>query len=103
MEQRIGQIFSGVISGITSWGLYVELPDTVEGLVHVSKIEGDFFYYREDTYEMTGRDTGKAYRLGQKVNVIVDGVDYFTKIIDFVFVSEGDESDGEGRDEAGRE
>ncbi len=103
MEQRIGQIFTGVISGITSWGIYVELPDTVEGLVHVSKIEGDFFYYREDTYEMAGRDTGKTYRLGQKVNVIVDGVDYNTKTVDFVFALEGDESDGEGRDEACRE
>lgn len=103
MEQRIGQIFTGVISGITSWGIYVELPDTVEGLVHVSKIEGDFFYYREDTYEMAGRDTGKTYRLGQKVNVLVDGVDYNTKTVDFVFALEGDESDGEGRDEACRE
>lgn len=101
MEQRIGQTFEGVISGITSWGIYVELPDTVEGLVHVSKIEGDYFYYREETYEMTGRDTGRTYRLGQKVNVIVDGVDHFTKTIDFIFASEGDESDGKGRDEAG--
>lgn len=101
MEQRIGQTFEGVISGITSWGIYVELPDTVEGMVHVSKIEGDFFYYREETYEMTGRDTGRTYRLGQKVNVIVDGVDHFTKTIDFIFASEGDESDGKGRDEAG--
>lgn len=101
MEQRIGQTFEGVISGITSWGIYVELPDTVEGMVHVSKIEGDFFYYREETYEMTGRDTGRTYRLGQKVNVIVAGVDHFTKTIDFIFASEGDESDGKGRDEAG--
>lgn len=103
MEQRIGQTFAGVISGITSWGIYVELPDTVEGFVHVSKIEGDFFYYREDTYEMTGRDTGRTYRLGQKVHVIVDGVDHFAKTINFVFASEGDENDSEGRDEAGCE
>ena len=101
MEQRIGQTFAGVISGITSWGIYVELPNTVEGLVHISKIEGDFFYYREDTYEMVGKDTGKIYRLGQKVNVIVDGVDHFARTIDFVFASEGDECDGERRDEAG--
>lgn len=91
MEQRIGQTFEGVISGITSWGIYVELANTVEGLIHVSKMEGDFFYYREETYEMLGRDNGKIYRLGQKVNVMVDGVDYFTKTIDFVFASEGDE------------
>ncbi|MCM1126730.1 MAG: ribonuclease R [Lachnospiraceae bacterium] len=103
MEQRIGQTYSGVISGITAWGIYVELPNTVEGLVHVSKIEGDFFYYKEESYEMTGRDTGKTYRLGQKVNVTVDGVDHLARTIDFVFAPEGDESDAEGRDEAGCE
>lgn len=103
MESKIGQIFEGVISGITAWGMYVELPDTVEGLVHVSKIEGDYYFYREETYEMVGRDTGRAYKLGQKVKVMVDGVDHFQKNIDFVLAPEGEESDGEGREEAGSE
>ena len=60
MEGKIGEVFEGVISGITAWGIYVELPDTVEGMIHVSKIEGDYYLYREETYEMVGRDTGKT-------------------------------------------
>ncbi len=91
METKIGQIFDGVISGITAWGMYVELPDTIEGLVPVSKIGEDYFYYKEESFEMVGRDTGKAYRLGQKVKVIVDGVDHMQKTVDFVLAPEGDE------------
>lgn len=103
MEGKIGQIFDGVISGITAWGIYVELPDTVEGLVHVSRIEGDYYLYQEETFEMVGRDTGITFKLGQKVKVKVDGVDHFQKSIDFVLVPEGEESDGEGREETGSE
>ena len=100
MEGKIGEVFEGVISGITAWGIYVELPDTVEGMIHVSKIEGDYYLYREETYEMVGRDTGKTYKLGQKVWIMVDGVDYLQKSIDFVFAPEREESNGEGRKEA---
>ncbi len=84
MERKIGEIFEGVISGITSWGIFVELPNTVEGLLHVSKLAGDFYYYKEDTYEMIGRDTGQCFKLGQKIKVMVDDVDFFQKSIDFV-------------------
>ena len=100
MAGKIGEVFEGVISGITAWGIYVELPDTVEGMIHVSKIEGDYYLYREETYEMVGRDTGKTYKLGQKVWIMVDGVDYLQKSIDFVFAPEREESNGEGRKEA---
>lgn len=44
MAERLGQVFEGVVSGVTEWGIYVELPNTVEGLVHVSKLPGDFLY-----------------------------------------------------------
>ena len=90
IEQRIGQTFEGVISGITAWGIYVELPDTVEGMIHVSKLAGDYFYYEEETYEMVGRDSGMRYKLGQKVAVTVDGVDYFQKSIDFILADTQD-------------
>ncbi len=66
MERHIGQSFSGVISGITAWGIYVELPNTIEGLIHVSNLSGDYFVYDEANYEMVGRDTGKKYKLGQR-------------------------------------
>ncbi len=85
MSYHIGETFEGVISGITSWGIYVELPNTIEGMVHVSKLWGDYFYYKEDTYEMVGKDTGISYKLGQKVKVTVNDVDMSLKTIDFVF------------------
>ena len=58
--ERIGEEYDGVISGITSFGIYVELPNTVEGLIHVSKLPGDFFRYDESRYEMVGDATGKS-------------------------------------------
>lgn len=86
MTKHIGEVFEGVISGVTSWGIYVELPSTIEGMVHVSKLEGDYFYYKEDTYEMVGRDHGVSYKLGQRVKIVVDDVDMTTKTIDFDLV-----------------
>ena len=83
MEDHIGEIYEGVISGITSWGVYVELPNTIEGLIHVSKLPGDYFYYDENTYEMVGQDTGKKYRLGEQIKVCVDSVELNEKVIDF--------------------
>ncbi len=84
MEQHIGEAFSGVISGITAWGIYVELPNTIEGLIHVSNLRGDYFVYDEANYEMVGRDTGKKYKLGQRIPVIVEGTDRLTRTVDFV-------------------
>ena len=83
MEECIGMEFDGVISGITGWGIYVELPNTVEGLVHVSRLSGDYFYYDEKKYEMVGDVTGRAYKLGMPVKVRVLECDRFTKTIDF--------------------
>ncbi|MCM1175920.1 MAG: ribonuclease R [Blautia sp.] len=83
MEGHIGEVFEGVISGITSWGIYVELPNTVEGMIHVSKLPGDYFYYDESAYEMVGQDTGKKYRLGESLQVCVDGVERMTRSVDF--------------------
>lgn len=83
MEERIGEIYEGVISGVTQWGIYVELQNTIEGLVHVSSLPGDFFVYDENTYEMVGRESGVTYKLGQKLTVRVRGVDRLLKTIDF--------------------
>ncbi len=83
MEERIGEEYDGVISGITSFGIYVELPNTVEGLIHVSKLPGDFFRYDESRYEMVGDATGKSYKLGMPVRVRVEDCDRFNRTIDF--------------------
>ena len=90
MEEHLGETFEGVISSITQWGMYVELPNTIEGMVHVSKIPGDYFLYDEQSYEMVGRDTGIKYKLGQKVQVQVEQTDRFLRTIDFILV-EGEE------------
>lgn len=83
MEAYIGEKYEGVISGITSWGLYVELENTVEGLVHISSIPGDYYVYDEKNYELIGRDFGKKYQLGQRVLVKVKGVDRVLGTVDF--------------------
>lgn len=83
MESRIGEVYEGVISGVTEWGFYVELPNTIEGLVHVTTLTDDYFYYNESTYELIGEATGKRYKLGQKIEVIVTGTDKIMRTIDF--------------------
>ena len=83
MEERIGEIYEGVISGITAWGVYVELPNTVEGFIHVSRLPGDYFYYNESKCEMTGEATGMSYRLGMPVKVSVRAADRFNRTVDF--------------------
>lgn len=83
MGNRIGEVFEGVISGVTEWGFYVELPNTVEGLVHVTSLNDDYFHYNESTYELIGEVTGKRYKLGQKIKVIVTGTDKILRTIDF--------------------
>lgn len=101
MEERIGCEFDGVISGITTWGIYVELPNTVEGLIHVSKLPGDYYCYNEGTYEMTGERTGHSFKLGEPVRIRVAGTELLTKTIDFDLVEEL--SDEQGSHEAGGE
>lgn len=86
MEDWIGETYDGVISGVTGWGIYVELPNTVEGLVHVSKLQGDYFVYNETACEMVGQATGKSYKLGMPVKVCVDDCDRFNRTIDFSIV-----------------
>lgn len=97
MEAHLGQVFDGVISGITTWGVFVELPNTVEGLVHVSKLPGDYFYYNESIYEMVGEKTGKSYKLGMPVKVCVEGTDKMTRTVDFSIVE--DDEDGSEEDD----
>jgi len=83
MADRINEEFEGIISGVTEWGVYVELPNTVEGLVHISRLPGDYFVYDESRFEMCGTRHGKKYELGQAVKVRVTAVDSFMRTIDF--------------------
>ena len=83
MKQHIGETFEGVISGVTEWGLYVELENTVEGLVHVNTMTDDYYTYDREQYLLKGDMTKKVYAMGQKVRIRVEGADVQTKSIDF--------------------
>lgn len=93
MEKHIGEIFEGVISSITAWGVYVELSNTIEGMIHVSMLPGDYFYYDEETYEMVGQATDVRYKLGQTLKVRVNATDKILRTIDFVIPQEWEESE----------
>lgn len=95
MERHEGEIFEGIISGITKWGMYVELPNTVEGLVHVMNMKDDHYEYIEERHEMVGNHLGKCYKLGQKVKIRVLGTNKMTRTIDFELAEKGEKSDGE--------
>lgn len=95
MENHVGEIFEGVISSITAWGVYVELPNTIEGMIHVSMLPGDYFYYDEETYEMVGQATDIRYKLGQTLKVRVNATDKILRTIDFVIPQDW-EMDEEG-------
>lgn len=86
MTEHIGEVFDGVISGVTSWGMYVELPNTVEGMIRVSEMQDDYYIYDEEHYQMVGEHTRKIYKLGQKVKVEVVNADKIMRTIDFVLV-----------------
>lgn len=86
MAKHVGEEFEGVISGVTEWGFFVELPNTVEGLVRVTELKDDFYQFYEDTYELVGEATNKRYKLGQKVKVVVESTDKLMRTIDFVLV-----------------
>ena len=83
MAEHIGEVYEGVISGVASYGMYVELPNTVEGLVHVTSLTDDYYQYFEDTFELVGEVTNRHYKLGQKVYIRVIGVDEIVRTIDF--------------------
>ncbi|MDR2889719.1 MAG: ribonuclease R, partial [Lachnospiraceae bacterium] len=102
MERHLGEVFSGVISGITSWGIYVELPNTIEGMIHVATLAGDYYQYDEMSYEMVGKDSGRRFQLGQAVTIRVKGADRMTRTIDFTLCEDEEENYGsKGSDEAG--
>ncbi len=84
MKRFLGEEFTGVISGVTNWGMYVELPNTVEGMVRMSDLHDDYYVWDEARMEIRGEHTGRVYRLGQKIRIRVAQVDTMTHTIDFI-------------------
>ncbi len=90
MKERTGQIFTGLITGVQSYGFFVEIEDLlVEGLVHVSSLKDDWYEYRARHTCLVGRKNRTAYRLGDRVDVQVKSVDYYRQQIDLVTVGGG--------------
>ncbi len=83
MLQFIGESFDGVISGITARGFYVELENTVEGMVPITALRDDVYIYIEEKYQLAGEMLGKVYSLGQRVQVTVSAVDTALKTVEF--------------------
>ena len=87
MRSHIGEEYDGVISSVTKWGVYVELANTVEGLVHVADMRDDHYEFAEQTYELVGERTRKAYKLGQTVRVRVTDANKLLRTVNFEIVS----------------
>ena len=83
MSYHIGESFEGVISGITGYGMYVELENTIEGLVRLDRMYDDYYDSYPEQYRIVGQRTNKVYSLGQRVTVIVSDADYYEGTIDF--------------------
>ena len=88
MADHIGEIYEGKISGVTAWGMYVELPNTVEGMVPMRLMRGDYYEYFEDTYELVGQNSNRHYTLGDVVTIRVDAADIEARLLDFSLYEE---------------
>ena len=86
MQQHVGEVFDGVVSGVTKFGVFVELSDVlVDGMVHVRDMDDDYYEYDERRFAMVGRDTGKVYRPGTRVEVQVTAANIEKREIDLLF------------------
>ncbi|BCJ86938.1 ribonuclease R [Effusibacillus dendaii] len=90
MEDKVGEEFEGYISGVTAFGMFVELDNSVEGLVHVSYLDDDYYYYNEKQYALVGERTGRTFRIGDKVKVLVETVNKEARTIDFKILEGGE-------------
>ncbi|NLX77565.1 MAG: ribonuclease R [Clostridiaceae bacterium] len=95
MQEHIGEKFTGIVSGVTSFGIFVELENSVEGLVRLSSMDDDYYVYDEKRYFIIGERTGKVYRIGDSVEVVVVKSDPMTRQIDFMLAANFHETEDE--------
>lgn len=91
MSYHLGEEFDGIVSGVTGYGLYVELANTVEGLVHITALKDDYYTFDQEAHELRGELTKKVYHLGQKVRVRVTDADAVKRSVDFTVAEEQEE------------
>ncbi|MGE5561469.1 MAG: ribonuclease R [Chloroflexota bacterium] len=97
MADQIGAAFDGIIAGVTAFGLFVELPNGIQGLVHVSNLTDDYYHYDEKAYALIGERTGRRYRIGDQMPVVVANISVDDRTIDFLPLDEQALAAGEGR------
>jgi len=95
MQDKIGEYFNGIISSVTGFGIFIQLPNTVEGLVHISAMDDDYYVYDERHLCLIGERTKNIYRLGDEMRIKVSRVDIATKEIYFDIVKDDDNEDEE--------
>ena len=99
MEPHIGETFDGVISGISSMGIYIELPSTVEGMVKIDEFKDDYYFFDEEHYQLIGKNQKKCYKLGQRVKVRLEEADKLMRSIIFTIIDEDEEEGSSDRPE----
>ena len=90
LQDKIGQVFDGLVSGVSKWGVYVELKgNKCEGMVRYEDLPGDYYFLDEDNFRVIGEDTGKVIQLGDEVKVRIKAVDLFKRQMDFEILDDG--------------
>ena len=87
MADKVGQEFDGVVSSVTSFGMFVELENTVEGLIRLANMRDDYYIYNQETYTIMGERSHKTFKIGDTVRIKVDNVNVDFREIDFVLIS----------------
>lgn len=99
LQDKIGQVFDGLVSGVSKWGVYVELKgNKCEGMVRYEDLPGDYYFLDEDNFRVIGEDTGKVIQLGDEVKVRIKAVDLFKRQMDFVILDENNGKKKTGED-----
>ena len=102
MKDKVGEVFDGVISGVTEWGIYVEvIENRCEGMVRSRDLKGDRFVFDEDNYSFVGVNTNKSYTLGDKVQIVVLEADLTRKQLTYGFADmQGGQNAGDGKSQS---
>ncbi len=87
MVDKVGETYDGIISSVTKFGIFVELPNTIEGLIHVNNLKQDYFHFIENHMALVGERTGMTLKIGQKVQIRVEKADPETREVDFELIS----------------
>ena len=101
MENHVGEVFDGIVSGVTAWGMFVELENSCEGMIRAANMSDDFYIYDENAMKLIGERYHREYCLGQKVTIRVVGADRLTKTIDFKLVDEFEDESADNWDSDG--